>query len=330
MSTSVSGTLNVVSQAVAYGDGKLTSNPSRVFWNWTRRVLGLAVGNPQSFPMGIDAGASTSIFNGSRTLATDATTVFSIARNPVNTGLYRLTSIGGTSPAFRTARAVATAGVTLSFSDNLDGSATLAADSGIFGAVQAGDMLFVPGVTTGDAALVTFSPNNEGFWTVLAATGSSLILTRLPGELFSVANEGKLATANSLQVFSAAGAQAGDKLTLSAGFAPVALKTYPIVNVTASWVEIGSTTPIPAQSGILPGATGVSIYTSLKQFIRVEADQECVVQLNGDTGSSVRLSPVMPGDEENVGWLELRGAIWSVQIVNLAQVPLKGKVFSAE
>jgi hypothetical protein len=199
-----------------------------------------------------------------------------------------------------------------------------------FSSVVAGDQVFVPGASTGDAAS-PFNALNEGLWFVLTATSTVLTLTRAAGTVFSGASEVVTPPTNaSLLAYSATGVQAGDTLSIAAGFATTSRHAYDITSVTPSWLEFTSTTPLGAESGIVPGVTGVQIYTNSKRFIMIEADQQVVVQLNGDTGSSVQVEPWLAGDDTLQGVFIKVGDVWKLVVQNVSNTNANVTVSSAE
>ncbi len=311
--------LNQSMALVVYDDAESSNNPLQRYIDWKRNTLSVSVSNPQSKKYVLQPNSSSVLFSGSRTTAIDGTSAFSIALNTYNSSVYRITSTGGTAPAFRTDRALTMSASTITVVINNNATATFSASAGSFAAVQVGDTVFVPHTLTGDAALASpFSATNGGFWVVLARTASVLTLTRPSTESFSGVAEAVLLTSNAqLQAFSSAGVQVNDAIEISAGFSVVTQKTFVVSTVTPSWVEFVSTESLPLETGILPTATGLIFYTEAKRFIRIESDQEAVVRFNGDTGNTVRLSPRSAGSlSSGYGMIEKWGTAWQVEMVN--------------
>jgi hypothetical protein len=256
------------------------------------------------------------MFDGTRTTSIDGTTQFQVTLNPMDPSLYRFTWVSGALPVFRVARATNLSGTQVTVTTAANGSATFSVSSGTpFSGVQSGDIVFIPGISTGDPAS-PFSDINTGYWEVLGASGTALQATRLAGQQFVGINEQVTVTdAAQFQIFSSTGVQVGDKVEISSGFAIATRKTYEVVAVNPKWVEVVSTSPLALETAA-PGMGGMSFYTSSKRFVRVEVDQEALVRMNGDTGSSQRLSPVIPGDSLQTAWFEKFGPAWSLVIVN--------------
>lgn len=308
--------LNIVSSAVAFGDGSPTSNPKLRYFDWSRQSQGIPVSNPRSECVVLDPGQAKTMFDGTRATFIDGTTQFRVSLNPLDPSLYRFAWVSGSFPVFRIARPTDLTGMQVTITTAANGSATFSVPSGApFNGVESGDILFIPGISTGDPAS-PFSDINVGYWEVLGASGASLQVTRLVGQPFAGVNEQVMvANATEFQVFSSTGVQVGDKVEVSSGFAISSRKTYEVVAVNPRWVEVVSTSPLALETAA-PGLGGMSFYTSSKRFVRVEVDQEALVRMNGDTGSSQRLSPVIPGDSLQTAWYEKFGPTWSLVVVN--------------
>lgn len=312
--------LDVHSTYLVYGDsGSATNNPLRRYADWTRHITSESVSNPSVEDFDLLPGETKLIFSGSRSTAVDGTTEFDLSLHPTQASVYRMTHSAGTAPSFRTSRALALDGEEVTISINNNATAVLALDGSSaknFNAVQVGDTVFLPGVTTGDDANV-FNLNNEGFWLVLARTTLTLTLRRRVGEAFvGVAETVTLTNDVQLQAFSSTGVQIGDSMEISAGFSALAHKVYIVAEVTPSWVQFLSTEPLPLEDGAVPAATGLAFYSQAKRFVRVEVDQDAILRLNGDTGSTLRLAPRIAGDQEAVAHFEAWGSFWSLTIVN--------------
>ena len=218
--------LNIHSIHLIYGDNEVaTANPKRLYVDWTRDVNNLTVENPHARSYEIDPGASLALFSGFRVSSIDGTTAFSLSLSPLSTTTYRLNWTGGTSPGFRTDRALALSGRTIAVAVNNNASATFTLATGSFAGVQVGDTLLVPGVSTGDPAS-PFNPANNGSWQVIAVTSSTLTVIPAANASFSGVGETVALTSNAqLQAFSPTGVQIGDTLSISAGFSLVTQKT---------------------------------------------------------------------------------------------------------
>jgi hypothetical protein len=72
-------------------------------------------------------------------------------------------------------------------------------------------------------------------------------------------------------------------------------------------------------------------YTNSKKVIYVEVDEEALVQVNGYTGTAVRLSPFTVADPNLVAAYQQVGNIWSLTIVNRSTTAtLNGWYFNCE
>ena len=325
------GTLKLIISATAYADLGADSNPKRKYFDWQAQRQ-YAVKNPTGIPYTVDPGATLTLFSGSRSLSTDGTTALRLDLSPLAANRYRFTWTSGTDPVLRTARALSLNTRLVTVTTNANLTATFSSTAGDWTAVQVGDTVFIPDPTTGDAQ-GPFNPLNTGYWTVLsvAGDGSSVQLARPTGTGFLAYAEAVTVTANSqVLAYSAAGVQVGDSVNFSAGFVAPVLGSYQVVAVTSKWFEVLATAPLPSGVTATPGAAGFQVYTLAKRYIRFEADQNCVLRLNGDTGNSNQLQPWAPADLDNTAFYEKVGPCWSAVVVNLSTQPLNLLFQSAE
>jgi len=325
--------LNLTTKIVAFSDQVASSNPLQKNVDWTRDIQGIFVSNPKSDGFTVDPGSSLLIFNGLRTTTIDGTTTFAVTLSSLDQSVYRFTVTAGTPMGTRTDRALTLNGIAVTFAANINQTADVTVPALApfdFSAVSAGDTVFVPGPTTGDAS-TPFSVLNQGFWQVLSVVNSKhLVLARFAGEQFSGTSETQTLTASSqFQAFSSTGVQVGDTVDISAGFSPGTHRTFVVKTVTSQFFEIVSTTPIAQESGIMPGATGLIFYTQGRTFLYIETDQEAAVQVNNDFGQTQRISPIVAADPAQVGVYMKRGAVFALTLVNRSTSPLHALVISA-
>jgi hypothetical protein len=327
----MSATLNLYSLTLAYGDTAASNNPLLKFVDWKRALQGVSIENPKSEQVTIPPDTEVVVFDNTRPLTMYGSTTFSLTMSALSPNRYRLTHTAGTSPTFRTARTINLTGVALTLTAQPNNTLLVAAGSGTpFSALQIGDDVFIPGPSTGDSPTV-FQSANEGRWSVMAVGGSNVTLVRPAGVAPVMVSQTATPTnVDQFQAFTQAGVQIGDWLDITAGFVPSTQKTYPIVAVTAKWLEFTSATPLAVQYGIAPGPTGLRVFSSAKRFLRIEADQQCVVRLNGDTSYSVRMDPWAAGDPEQVAEFMKVGWSWSLRILNRSTQNLHVTVISAE
>ena len=331
--------LSVVSKAVAYSDTSSSNNPRLRHFDWTRTYEGLQTANPRTEPIQIEPGGEVTIFNGMRTIAIDNTTTLSVLRNTLDSTLYRFEYSGGTPPDFRTERVeIGSYGATLV----VDGEFLTFTLDGIdpenppieppLSGVVAGDCVYIPHTSLGYPVSSPFNALNAGFWVVYGVDPNGIMTLRRPtGVDFSGVGE-VIPTIglDKVKIFGTAGVQVGDSLDVTGGFAVSTRKTYEIVGVGSDWVEVTSAQPLLLENSVRVGTGSLSFYTSAKRFLRIETDQECLLRLNGDSGSSVRLSPVEAGNAELPGWFEKFGPTFSLTIVNQSVSVANVLVLSAE
>lgn len=323
--------LSIALKVVAFCDSARTSNPNKTPINWGSSLANLPFENASTLVQELAPGATTTVLNGTRSLTVDNTTAFSLTSSLLSADRYRLAVTGGTAAGFRTARSVSVNNVAIALVVNQNLSVTATAQTGTpFSAIQAGDTVFIPGLSTGDPAS-PFNSLNEGWWTVLTASSTVLVLARVSGAPFSGISETVTPSDDvSFFAFSSSGTQIGDTLALSAGFAVSALSAYEILAVTATWVEFQSTLPLADQTGIEPGSVGIAVYTSAKRFLLIETDQEIVVQLNGGTDSSNVVAPILPGNCRFQGPFLKFGPVWQLTLINRSSAVANVMICSAE
>lgn len=323
--------LNLNTSILAYTDTVANSNPQQRIPQWNRGFVGLPIENSSGQSYSIDPNETMNIFDGTVSTAIDNTTQFTLTLSTINPNLYRFTWTGGTNPGFRTNRNLTTNGHTITMTLNTNFTLTMSSSAADFSAVVQGDIVYIPGLTTGDVA-GPFNSANEGQWKVLSVTSTTVLqLARLPGINFQGISEVVVSTNNiQVQAFSDSGLQVGTGLDISNGFADSVLQSYTVSNVTPSFFEVITTETLPVLAIGVPTATGMIFYSFLKKFLYIEADQECVVQLNGDASISQRIQPILSADQTTVGTYMKMGPAWSLNLKNLTNNTLNVLVVTAE
>jgi len=328
--------LNLAQLLVAFGDTPPTANPSLKYFDWQQQLNNLPVSNPLSRGYSVDPNDTLSVFSGTRSTSIDNTTEFDMALSsiPGETSRYRFAWSGtGTSPDLRTDRGLDLSGVAVTVTVNANSTATFTASAGDFTGSVVGDALYLGDATFGDEFNSSFNTSNLGYWTIIsvAGDGSSITAQRPTGDPFSaLAEVATPVAAEELQVFSAAGVQVGDKVAISAGFSVYVRNTYSVDRVNPAWFEIVATGALPVAETAVPDTSGIVFYTAGKRLLFIAADQECAVRVNGDSGSTQRLSPWQAGDASMMGWYLKCGPAWSLDVVNLTPSTLNLVVISAE
>lgn len=331
-----SGFMNLLSQTVAYGDSAQSNNPALKFVDWTRQLLNVPVKNPKCEAFSVDPLSTLSVFSGVRSTTIDGTAPFTLSLSsvPGSSNLYRMTWGGsGTNPSLRTKRTLVLGSTTVTVTVNGNSTVTFADSvAGKFVNVVVGDVLFVPGTTTGDTA-GPFNALNEGEWTVLSKDGANQILTlaRPTGKSFEGYGE-VVAVASDPQViaYTSTGVQVGDKVTISDGFTAPVTSTFEVASVRPSYFEFYATQALPVDVTASPTVAGMIFYTKGKRYMQVDADQECLVLVNGDSGSTQRLSPWAAGDPSQMGSYSKSGPAWSLSVQNLSTNVMSIVVVSIE
>ncbi len=320
-------TLNLLTNILAYDDTgcNTNNNPTKRVPDYAFQALGLSVKNSKAEHLTISPNTSLTIYSGVRTTNTSATTTFSISLTTSST--YRLSATGGTAPAFKTAR-VTSVDATTAFDVTINNAAlvTLTNSAGTapnFSTVSAGDKIYL-GPTT------SFNVMNKGYFTILAKTSNSISFVNP----LAVVETGILLNASfatDFQVYANDNVQVGDTLVISAGFSVITQGNYTITAVTPTFLEFTSTAPLPLETGISPGAAGITIYSASKFYLFLTSDQPGAIQLNGDTSSNVKIEPINVGNASIAGTFQKVGTSYQVVFKNLSLVNTANIfVFSAE
>lgn len=321
--------LRLISQIVAFGDPASGQSQKLRFVDWTRDTFDLPVKNPKVESMILAPDEERVILGGQRSIEIGEDTRLSIKLVDGTGDRYRLEWSDGQQPVFRTKRDLALSGCKIDILYNSNGVVSVEAkDGGSFEGVEAGDTVWIP--SAADIGSSPFNPANTGFWTVLAATNATLELIDYSGAHGLTESNISITSNAQFQAFSSEGVQAGDSLQIFSGFAKASRRNYSIVDATPTYIEFTSTAPIPQESDVLMPVDGMVVYTSAKNYLRLEANQECVVRINGDTSSNVCIYPWIAGEPSKVGIFEKTGPVWSLVVVNRSPAPLSLTLISAE
>lgn len=273
--------LNFLLYLNAYADSNPSNNPSRSNFKWTRDINGLFVSNPSSLEFSAP-GETKTLFNGTRTLTQDNTTEYSIALAPIagqNT-TYQLTWSGGTNPGFRTSR-TSGADATTQVTVTLNGTVLTFASTGgtpfnlTGGGVQVGDFVQIGSL---------FNIANQGQWQIIALTATSFSVVNAFGVAEGPYTLGS-GFATQIDIFSAAGVQAGDTLLITGGFSPVTQGAYLVTTVTDMWVQFSSTAVLPTEGPITTEA--ITFYYDAQRLVYLESNQKVTMVINGQAGNEI-------------------------------------------
>lgn len=282
--------LNLMASVLAYDDNiscTVNSNPYKRVPDWSTQIYGLIVKNPQALKYSVIPNSSITLFDGTRATSINNTTTFSLTWQSGST--YRLQYTSGTLPVFRVARILATDATTaFTVSINNNSIVNLTFSSGTppdFTNVQIGDTLYISPTSP-------FNALNEGYFQIVSKTSTSISFQNpSAGVETNIALGVNYAT--DFQIYSSGPVVVGDTLIISDGFSIVTQGSYIITAVTPTFIEFLSTNPLPNETGIIPTATGLVIYSSAKFVIYMEVNQKCSLRLNDDTGDHVIIEPAL-------------------------------------
>jgi len=300
--------------------------------DWKRANVRVPVSNPKSQTFEIQPFAEVAIFNGARAITHDNTSEYDLViRSAAHPETYRLVWTGtGTAPGFRTNRNLTLSTGSLTFVLNANQTVTVTHSGGaVFAGVLVGDIFHVAGAVTDEVGPA--DPMNQGDWTVLSATSTTLVLAREAGTVFSGASEVVALTTNNQAVaYSATGVQINDTVDISGGFSVATRTAYKVSYVTANYIEFISTTALAQQLAVIPGTASLSIFSAANRYVSVESNQNCALKFNGSTDETVRLEPLIPASADHVGFCEKWGTTYSLSIKNRSTGIAMVTVFTAE
>jgi hypothetical protein len=318
--------VNIFTEILAYNDQAETNNPMLRPFDWSRRIFSLNLKNIASDARVIPAGGSETLFSGLRSSGLNMTSVMNIAVLNGLASTYRF-SVSSGSVAFRANRPIALSALTqIQVSGNNNAVVNfkfLTAES--LASVQVGDQLRIKGVKTGDAP-GAFNQLNSGLWSIIGKTSDTLSCVRPVGQNFEFLNESVTlgaGFATEVMAYSSTGVQVGDKFEIANGFSFATQRSYSVQAVTPTFVDFVSAIPLPEESGVPFTIDSVIFYSNSKRLLYIEADQECVVRLNGDTGNSNKLAPYQVGNDSMVAYFHKFGDSFQCEIQNKSVNPLK-------
>lgn len=297
--------LNFLVYLNTYSDASASNNPSLSNFKWSRSIDGIPASNPVSETTPLAPGESKTLFSGTRTLAHDGTTEYSIELKPLSSNTYILTATAGTLPNFRTPRATgadATTQVTVTRNGPLAIFTSTGGTAFNLAAVQVGDMARI-----GD----DFNALSQGEWKVLAKTATSFTV-----ENPDAAAEGPITLgadfAEQVQIYSAAGVQVNDTLVISDDFSLATQGSYKVTAVAANYLEFYSTDALPEEADVQ--TTAIAVYSSAKSLAYIESNQKITVTINGT--QTVNVEPIVINDSVSPGVFLVHATIYSLAVQN--------------
>lgn len=322
--------LNFITRLLCYNDAFTTDNPNLRVVDWTRQVSNIAVCNPKSDSYSIPAMGSLTVFNGSRTLGlTPTSSLITLSYLSPSNSIYKLSC---TDPAFGTP--YATSGVTgCNVTINNNSVASFDFGSADLTAVPVGAYMRINGAANYDTAPYAFSSLNAGYWVIIAITGSVLQCIRPSGQNFVATAENPSSVASDVQFFAqptSSTVNPDDTFAISGTLSLASFGNYAVLEATPYFITFVSAQPLPTQSSVPYVASTFNVYSSAKNYVYLECDQNAAVQANADTSSNSVVNPIAVGDPSQPGVYFKIGKTYSLVIKNLSLTTLNVKAFFAE
>ncbi len=169
------------------------------------------------------------------------------------------------------------------------------------------------GVVVGDNVSIgsLFSIQNQGQYQIIALTATSFTINNPNGIAQGPVILGS-GFASQVSIYSAAGVQIGDTLDISGGFSSVTQGSYQITGVGAEFLQFYTTSILPIEGPIT--TDDIAVYSSVKNFIYMEADQYCQVSINGNP--SAQIQPFINTTDVTPGIFMLKSTMFEISITN--------------
>jgi len=307
--------LNIYNHLLAYSDSVgNTDNPQQRNFDWSRKMSSVLAKKTASDIVQLQPGESKTIMDETVSTGISAGDTLSIAS--LGSSTYKL-SIDSGSGEFNTGRAVTgLAGTDVTVAINNNSLAKFTFDGAVdISTVQVGDIMRVAGVSTFGTAPYAFADINSGIWKVLAVGPDNVQVVRT--DCFAGANEVATSVAATDVIFYAQdGVAEGHSLLIDGTFSSASQSSYTVVDATSDCVFFTSTSPIPEESAVSYVAGSISIYKKARFLVYLETDQKTILRINGDTGDSLKVSPITVGKDNLVGIFEYTGLCYQLEIVN--------------
>jgi len=303
--------MNLLAHLNIYEDANPTNNPTMNNVKWTLDQQGLEINEPESKSLILQAGESLSLFSGLVAISDDGTTTYDLALKAGTSNTYKISHNAGTAPAFRAARTTG-ADNTTEVTVTKNGPVLTFTSTGgtllslIVGGCQVGDEVRIGG---------SFNVANQGKFKILALTATSFQIENSAGQA-----EGPitLAAASDIQIFSAAGVQVGDKVSLESGFSSLTLGTYEITDVNPDYIEVYNIKSLPEETSI---QTQLKIYNNSKQFIYIESDKKLSISIDGTAVG--KIEQLRAGTQLKKGIFVKSGEAYQASITNISESAAK-------
>ena len=297
----------------AYRDATVTNNPSMNNFRWNQDIQGIDVSEPTSKEPTLQPGQSLTLFSGTVSTSSDATTTWDLALKAGSTNLYRITHSGGTAPLFRTPRAEGSDATT---------EVTVTKNAKLMILTSTGGTpfnLIAGGAVVGDEARIgtAFNAANRGKFKILALTATSLTVENEVGTAEWPIKLGS-SFATEVDIYSESGVKIADHVDILAGFSSVSFGTFDITDISHDFIEIFSNESLPAESDVPNNPDAFLIYRDAKQFLYIESDRTLDIKINGSVVTN-EIIPMTAGVNKTPGIFMSSASIKSAEITNTSQ-----------
>lgn len=270
----------------------------------------------------IDPAETFTVFDGTRNLNLDALTQATLSLVSGDKYKLALAANGGTFSGFRTKRAITLDNTSVIEFTKITGQLVeidiTAGTAWSLTSVQIGDQIKFE-----DAANVNV--DNKGLFVVKAKSGTVLTIENPSG----VGETITLNSGSNVSIFSAAGTQPGDNLTLTSPFSESNRGEYTVLDVTADYVTFSANIIVPEGpiTGIQSG--GLVVYNRAYKFLYIEIESgEAAILLNDSSDESHKAKAL---NSEIPGIYLKTGQTFKIEIKNLRNdIPLSLRVVASQ
>lgn len=277
----------------------------------------------EQLPFTVLPNSSLTVFDRSESTNLNNTAQFSITSSGSQYTVYQS---AGTNANFRTLRAI-NLGSDSAFNIGINNSSlvtyTLSAGTSLTtSSIVAGDILYV-------AAGSPFAAGNQGSFSVISSTTNSISVQNTNAVAQSSVTLGA-SYASNFKVFSAAGVQLLDSVSVSGGFSPATQGTYVVNGITDNSFSFASTLPLPIETGVTPGASGFVFYSDPPFYFAGNGNNPAALLFDAETNGAT-VQPITEG-YSTLNWTYLKtGNNYKLILKNLSAVnTLSGSFFLAQ
>jgi hypothetical protein len=297
--------LNLLLNVNIYNDPNPTNKPTQNNVDWSINVVGMDVAEPCSKTVVLAPSETKTLFSGEVETAVDNTTSFDLLPKSGASNTFILAWSSGSKPEFRLER---------DLSQDATSELTLTKVGGLLEIESTGGTpidFLNSGVVVGDELRLgdEFNSFNRGKFKVLSVDSDKITVQN-----YSAENEVVILGVNFLEnikIYSSSGVQIGDTLDINENFNSFIRGSYEITDVYPDRLEFHSSKLLPSS---LDEQSEITIFNNLKQFLYLEVNKTCQLEINGENQGDIE--PLSVGVQKKNGILLKTGKMYQATITN--------------